>query len=97
FSKFDWMQTAIERDPFGTPYFLWMDAGLGHGLDRRVRYRRAVNRVWPSARKNHRLQDTVLVLGTGLHLRHLSATEMIATHNHVIAGGIWGGQRDKLL
>lgn len=97
FSKFEWMQRAIEKDPFGTRYFLWMDAGYGHGLDRRFRYRGVVNHVWPSPEKNYRMENTVLVLGTGLHLQHLSATEMITSHNHVTAGGIWGGDREQLL
>jgi len=97
FSKFDWMRTTIGKNPFDTRYFLWMDAGYGHGLDKRVRYRSVVNHVWPSAKKNHRMAGTVLVLGTGLHLQHLSPTEMMTTHNHVLAGGIWGGDREKLL
>ena len=97
FSKFDWMRTAIEMNPFRTRYFLWMDAGYGHGLDRRFRYRTVVNHVWPSASRNARMENTVLVLGTGLHLQHLTLTEMMTTHNHVVAGGIWGGDRGKLL
>jgi Bacterial protein of unknown function (HtrL_YibB) len=97
FSKFDWMRAAVDSNPFGTRYFLWMDAGYGHGLDRRFRYRSVVNRVWPSAGKNYRMEDTVLVLGTGLHLQHLTLPEMMMTHNTVLAGGIWGGDREKLL
>lgn len=97
FFKMEWVRAAIKKDPFGTNYFLWMDAGYGHGLDRRFRYRGVVNRVWPSPKKNHRMADTVLVLATGLHVRHLSHTEMMTSHNHVVAGGIWGGDRQKLL
>lgn len=97
FSKIEWVRKAIEADPFGTRYFLWVDAGFGHGLHRRLRYRSVIDRVWPSPTKNHRMRDTILVLGTGLHQRHLSATEMISWHCHVIAGTIWGGDRKKLL
>jgi hypothetical protein len=97
FSKFDWMRAAINRNPFETRHFLWMDAGYGHGLDTRRRYRTVVGRVWPSTTKNHRMNDTVLVLGTGLHLTHLGPAEMMTTHNHVLAGGIWGGDREKVL
>jgi hypothetical protein len=97
FFKAEWVRQAIEADPFGTRYFLWMDAGIGHGLDRRLRYRSVINRVWPSATKNHRMEDTILVLGTGLHQRHMSASELITRHCHVVAGTIWGGDRNRLL
>jgi hypothetical protein len=97
FSKFDWMRAAIDADAFGTRHFLWMDAGYGHGLNKRVRYRSVVGHVWPSPKKNSRMDDTVLVLGTGLHLQHLTPAEMMTTHNHVLAGGIWGGDRRKVL
>jgi hypothetical protein len=97
FSKFTWMRDAIRANPFGTRYFLWMDGGFGHGLERRVRYRSVVGRAWPSVNKNTRMADTVLVLATGLHVAHLEAVEMMTTHNHVVAGGIWGGDARKLL
>jgi len=97
FSKFAWMREAIRANPFGTRYFLWMDAGFGHGLDRRVRYRSVVGRAWPSASKNTRMADTVLVLATGLHVAHLDPVEMMTTHNTVVAGGIWGGEARKLV
>jgi hypothetical protein len=97
FSKFDWVRAAIESNPFGTRYFLWVDAGLGHGLDHRIRYRSVIGRVWPSASKNSRMAGTVLVLATGLHVRHLDPVEMMTSHNHVIAGTVWGGDKDMLL
>jgi len=97
FYKMKWVREAIERDPFKTRYFMWMDAGYGHGMDKRHRYRGVVDHVWPSPKKNHLMKDTVLVLGTGLHVRHMSPAEMMTSHNHVLAGGIWGGDRDKLL
>jgi hypothetical protein len=97
FAKFEWMRRAIRRNPFGTRYFLWMDGGFGHGLDRRVRYRSVVGRVWPSATKNERMANTVLVLATGAHIAHLDARTMMTTHNHVVAGGIWGGDARVLL
>jgi len=96
FYKTEWMRRAIERDPFGTRYFVWMDAGLGHGLHRRIRYRGVINRVWPSPAKNHRMENTILVLGTGLDLQHLSPTEMITGHLHVLGGTMWGGDRETL-
>ncbi|KAK7095747.1 hypothetical protein V1264_005114 [Littorina saxatilis] len=30
-SKTDWVQRAVDLNPFHTPYFIWLDAGLTHG------------------------------------------------------------------
>ena len=76
---------------------MWMDAGYGHGMNRRFRYRTVLDHVWPSPRKNHLMADTVLVLGVDFKVRHMTAAEMMTNHNTVIAGGIWGGDRNKLL
>jgi hypothetical protein len=77
---------------------MWMDAGYGHGMDKRRRYRGVVDHVWPSPKKNQSDEGHgASCWGTGLHVRHMSPAEMMTSHNHVLAGGIWGGDRDKLL
>jgi len=76
---------------------MWMDAGYGHGMDKRFRYRSVVGRVWPSPKKNHLLENTILVLGVDFKVRNMTAAEMMTNHNTVLAGGIWGGDREKLL
>jgi hypothetical protein len=50
YSKFDWMETAAELNPFKSEYFLWCDAGLS-----RFFYDMDLNKEYPSKQINDKL------------------------------------------
>jgi hypothetical protein len=102
YSKFPWIKRVIEENPFGSEYFMWIDAGLsrffdGHGV--------STNNPYPSESAINTLlenKDSVLIQTTMSYYPDLvNATECSEDYfwdaRTWIMAGLWGGGSDVLL
>jgi len=97
FSKPEFVARAIRSNRFKSRFFFWIDAGLGHGMNRRLLYRGLMNRPWPNPEKNHLLNKTMMVLATRSVTERRDIASIFLMHDAMLAGGLWGGDGETVL
>lgn len=101
FSKFLWVKRVIEENPFGSEYFMWMDAGLSrffepHGVK--------VNQPYPSESAIESLldsKDSVLIQASMSFYPDLVnakdySDEYFWNARSWVMAGLWGGGSEVL-
>ena len=96
FSKFEWMRDAVERNPFASSYFMWLDAGASRffqDVD--------IDRPWPGreARKTL-LRDDRLLIQTMEFIDRVGPGDferLFGSCPNWIMGTLFGGRRDVIL
>lgn len=92
YSKFEWIEHAINNNTFNSEYFFWMDAGCSRFFD----YYNGS--AWPNINKLPK--NKFLIQGninTNRYLKSFNEQDYIYENNCILVGTLFGGQKDIML
>ncbi len=86
-NKFDFIESAIDLNPFNSSHFIWMDFGINHV---------ALN---PENIHNwiHKIPDKIKQLCINPYVENIDHKVMFQNIYHHMAGGLFSGSKEKLL
>ncbi len=90
FAKFKWISRAIQMNPFNTPYFYWIDAGLG-------RFFPQGQMALPKLHVFDLLQTDKVSIQLSLSARLPYKVTLVGSQESPFLGGIFGGGAQPLL
>tara|TARA_R110000868_G_scaffold132315_1_gene342992 strand:+ start:4449 stop:5264 length:816 start_codon:yes stop_codon:yes gene_type:complete len=101
FSKFPWVKRVIEENPFGSEYFMWMDAGLSRFFEP---HQVNINQPYPSESAIESLldnKDSVLIQASMSFYPDLVnadeySDEYFWNARSWVMAGLWGGGSEVL-
>ena len=92
FSKFAWLNTAIQQNPFGTSHFHWVDAGISRffRIDHPKQRAMEVFSILPA----EGVAITVSPKFTKQHVQSITTADVvIGSQNNYVQAGIFGGSK----
>ena len=91
YSKFGWLEQAIQENPFGSEYFFWMDAGIS-----RFFYNMDLKKIYPNP-KLEIPKNKFVTQGRNDLLKYKFNNNFIWGADNLIYGGMFGSSSDFLL
>lgn len=91
YSKFGWLEQAINENPFNSDFFFWMDAGIS-----RFFYDMNLSKIFPNPSISLPI-NKFIAQGRPDLLGYEYSDKFIWTANNLIYGGMFGASRDFLL
>lgn len=86
-NKFDFMETAIDNNPFQSSHFIWIDFGINHVAEN-------TNCIHDWI---HEIPDKIKQMCINPYLENVSDKQMFQNIYHHMAGGLFSGSADNLL
>jgi len=86
-NKFDFMESAINLNPFNSNHFIWMDFGINHVANNREKIHEWINCV----------PDKIKQLCINPYVENVENKEMFQYIYHHTAGGLFTGSKENLL
>lgn len=95
-NKFDFLQRAMQLNPFHTNFFLWMDMGIQHCTKATKDEWMEVSKSWPSFICQYRDRIHKLRIHTTTKPENMTWKDYFKMIYHHVAGGLFGGHKDCL-
>ena len=96
YNKFDFMDRAIEMNPFRSEYFIWMDFGINHCAKATDEEYTNISVEWPRVLEMHPHQVHHLRIHTVLKPPDMAWKDYFRTIYHHIAGGLFAGHKNTM-
>jgi len=95
-NKFDFLQRAMEMNPFNSEFFLWMDMGIQHCTKATDQEWLDVSEQWPSFIYQDREHIHQLRIHTVTKPDEMPWKDYFRMIYHHVAGGLFGGYKDRV-
>ena len=86
-NKFDFIESAIELNPFGSEHFIWMDFGINHVAQNSENIHEWINNI----------PDKIKQLCINPYIENVDNKQMFQFIYHHTAGGLFTGSKENML